>query len=73
MKAHELIEKLKTLDPNANIMVLGYEGGYNDVKTLEEIEVVLNHHEEWYYGKHELAEYVRKKENKEIVKGIVLK
>jgi len=56
MTAPELIEKLKELPSDMRIVVAGYEGGFNDIEKLKEIPLVLNAHEEWYYGAHEKSE-----------------
>jgi hypothetical protein len=76
MTVKELIEQLDKLDPNLLVFTTGYEGGFNDAIIGEEVEVILNYHTEWYYGKHEFVDIVnaRKKDisNYETVKGIVL-
>ena len=54
MTAKELIAKLQELPEDINIVMSGYEGGYNDIKgNFEEVEVALNYNTEWYYGSHE--------------------
>jgi hypothetical protein len=35
------------------VVVSGYEGGYNDVDSFENIKIVRDYNKEWYYGKHE--------------------
>lgn len=75
MTVKELIEQLQTLDPDLQVFVSGYEGGYNDAGPIGNVvDMVLDYHEEWYYGKHELVEYCRHDPIKEhkIVKGIIL-
>jgi len=75
MTVKQLIEQLQQLDPDLYVFTAGYEGGYNDVYVGEEMEIALNVHEEWYYGKHEDASteyYVPDKSKFKIVKGIVL-
>ena len=56
MNVGQLIEQLKNYPQDLRVVVCGYEGGYNDVDTFENLKIVLNYHEEWYYGKHEDAE-----------------
>jgi hypothetical protein len=56
MNVGQLIEQLKNYPQDLRVVVRGYEGGYNDVDTFENLKIVLNYHEEWYYGKHEDAE-----------------
>ena len=53
MTVKQLIETLSEMDPDLEVYVNGYEGGYNDAVLLEPIMVCKNYHTEWYYGKHE--------------------
>ena len=53
MTVNELIEKLKTFNPNLPVIINGYERGYNDLENVNQIEIILNVNHEWYYGKHE--------------------
>jgi hypothetical protein len=66
MKVLELIERLSKLDPNLEVFVPGYEGGYSEVTSefiVESFKKDIN--AEWYYGSHE-------KDDNGDVKGIVL-
>ena len=76
MTVKELIEQLQTLDPELHVFVSGYEGGYKYVELENEImEIALDVHDEWWYGKHEDADssyFVPDKTKHTIVKGIVL-
>ncbi len=76
MIVKELIEQLQQLDPDLHVFVQGYEGGYDDVGPISNVmDIALNVHTEWYYGKHEDADtvyYVPDKDKHTIVKGIVL-
>ena len=77
MTVKELIEQLQQLDPDLRVFTEGYEGGYNDASITPSnvMEIALNVHKEWYYGKHEDADssyYVPNKEKYTIVKGIIL-
>jgi hypothetical protein len=76
MTVKELIEQLQTLDPDLHVFVRGYEGGYDDAGPASSImEVALDVHKEWYYGKHEEADtayYVPDKSKHTIVKGVIL-
>ena len=76
MTVKELIEQLQTLDPELHVFVSGYEGGYRYVELEDEImEIALDVHDEWWYGKHEDADssyFVPDKTKHTIVKGIVL-
>jgi len=53
----ELIEILKTFDPEKRVVLDGYEGGLCDIKKhlIDNVEVALNRNTNWYYGPHELA------------------
>lgn len=55
MNVKQLIEKLESYDPTTMVVLVGYEGGYNEVKALVEIKLKLDAHQEWYYGKHEIV------------------
>jgi hypothetical protein len=75
MTVKELIEQLQQLDPDLHVFTSGYEGGYNDVYIGNKMEIALDVHEEWYYGKHEDASteyHVPDKSKYKIVKGIIL-
>jgi len=74
MTIRELIEKLQQLDPDLHVFVHGYEGGYNDADISPVKEIMLNYNTEWYYGKHEEADYSLLGPNHsfKIVKGIIL-
>ena len=75
MTVKQLIEQLQQLDPDLYVFTAGYEGGFEDVYVGEELEIALDVHSEWYYGKHERADsgyYVPDKSKFKIVKGIVL-
>lgn len=75
MTVKELIEQLQQLDPDLHVFTAGYEGGYNDVYIGNEMEIALDVHEEWYYGKHEDASteyHVPDKSKFKIVKGVIL-
>ena len=75
MTVKELIEQLQTLDPETYVFIVGYEGGFNDIVVSKEVEIALDYHGQWYYGKHEEVDniyYVPDKTKYTIVKGIIL-
>jgi hypothetical protein len=75
MKVKELIEFLKTQDPELHVFTKGYEGGFEDIDTNSEIfEVALNYNKDWYYGPHQSVGLVHKEELKkyETAKGILI-
>ncbi len=53
MNVDQLIKRLQMYPPDLRVVVRGYEGGYNDVDTFENLKIVLDYHSAWYYGKHE--------------------
>lgn len=78
MTVKELREKLFLL-PNQDSLVVthGYEGGFCDVRGAEEVELVLNVNDEWYYGSHvskDDAYFIEKanKQNSQVVKAYLL-
>ena len=75
MTVRELIAFLNTQDPELLVFTNGYEGGYDDVFPNEKtIDVLLNYHTEWYYGKHRLIENLNEETllKYEVAKGIVI-
>lgn len=59
MTVSELIEQLKNYPSDMPVVVLGYEGGYNDAGlTTEEIIFNANKNGPWYYGKHDSAKLI---------------
>jgi hypothetical protein len=53
MKVKELIEQLQSFDLDAMVVISGYEGGYSEVDSIDNIKLKLNVNKAWYYGKHE--------------------
>jgi hypothetical protein len=53
MTVAQLIESLKNYPSDLPVVVSGYEGGYNDVDSFENIKIVRDFNKAWYYGKHE--------------------
>ncbi len=53
MNVSKLIQHLSVFPPDMPVMIRGYEGGYNDVGTLEKVPIKLNQNDQWYYGKHD--------------------
>jgi hypothetical protein len=57
MKISELIEKLKTLDPNIEVFTKGYEGGYCDIEEDFELHLFKKDvNKEWFNGPHDIDE-----------------
>lgn len=78
MKVKELIQILAELDPEAIVVVSGYEGGVNDVDYVVEHKVALNVNQQSYLGKHEIDwypdcfEHDYPESKYEIVKGVYI-
>ena len=72
MKVKDLIERLKTFDPELMVVRPGYEGGVTEIDHLTSIEVALNVNEEWYYGEHEQIDEFSCKDHKGAERATVL-
>lgn len=53
MKIKDLITELQEHDPEMEVMVAGYEGGYHSDLVVGQETVMLDRNKEWYYGPHE--------------------
>ena len=53
MNIQELILELKKHDPKKMVVIRGYEGGRDEVKSVSETRIKLNTCESCYYGRHE--------------------
>lgn len=53
MTVQELIAKLQQFEPSKRVIIPGYEGGYNDITTVENEPICLNVNSAWYYGPHD--------------------
>ena len=53
MTVQELITQLQNFPKDMPVVVDGYEGGCDDLNTLDEVKVDLNVNNEWFYGSHE--------------------
>lgn len=56
MNVKDLIEKLKIFPAGTQVLVQGYEGGYDDIIRLEEKMVIKNLDAAEYYGEYDDAE-----------------
>lgn len=54
MTVAELIAILSQYPAETPVMVLGYEGGYSNVKDVRLETMLLNVNRDWYYGPHEV-------------------
>jgi hypothetical protein len=56
MKVSELINRLSDLNPDAEVVIQGYEGGWTSVNHISRGILTRNVNSAWYYGSHEFAE-----------------
>lgn len=56
MNVGELIEKLEKLPKDAMVVRRGYEGGVSEATEAYLVNIELNVHTDWYYGKHEIID-----------------
>lgn len=56
MKVKDLIKQLQLYNPEQMVVIHGYEGGYDEIEEILQINLKLNVNEAWYYGKHESAD-----------------
>jgi hypothetical protein len=55
MKVKELIQLLHKVNPEALIVVDGYEGGYDTPSATDMIRISGPYKREWYYGSYDNA------------------
>jgi hypothetical protein len=72
MTVAELIEILKLLPPDNRVVTYGYEGGYDDIQKIEQMQIILNFHPESYYGRHESVHESDLEEPKETIDAVLL-
>jgi len=56
MKVSELIATLLTMNPDHMVVLSGYEGGVNEVTSVNEVNINLDVNTAWYYGNHEIQD-----------------
>jgi hypothetical protein len=67
MKVAELINLLKNQDPEKIAIIPGYEGGFNEVSQVKQVEVCGPVEREWYYGKYDYCNMVKSPEKKNAI------
>jgi len=73
MKAKELAHILLQY-PDLDVLVDGYEAGYEDIKAVAVGQIIENYHIEDYYGPHELISEAKKRAKNQAAKeAIILK
>lgn len=54
MKISQLVEALSKLDPDLEVFIPGYEGGWENIsENIEVSSFVKDANIEWYYGPHQ--------------------
>ncbi len=53
MTASQLIEHLKAFPPEIQVVVRGYEDGYNDILKLKEVKIKTKADSRWFDGEYE--------------------
>ena len=51
MTVNELMIALKRYSPDARVIVMGYENGYDDITLVKQIAVMPEEKPEWYKGR----------------------
>jgi hypothetical protein len=64
MNVDQLIKRLQMYPQDLRVVIRGYEGGYDDINNFEQLKIVLDYNDEWYYGKHDDASFVHNEEAK---------
>ena len=75
MKVKDLIQELQKLDPELLVVVAGYEGGVDEVKSLTQYKIELDAHKGWaFFGDHCALEDIedRYSPSSTIVNGVKL-
>jgi len=75
MTVRELIEKLATFPPDARVIVTGYEGGFDDVDTVEPRPIMVDYYdpdEQWYMGPHSTPDATKDERAEEVAIWIAL-
>ena len=71
MNVMDLIKELQRLDGDSMVIINGYEGGVNEVNTLERVVVALNIHTEGWLGSHEIIGKWCKAKKEDILKKAI--
>lgn len=61
MKVSELIDALKTMPADAQVLVQGYEDGYDNIKVVRQIPVAKNPKDHDWSGEYDDADETDKK------------
>ena len=72
MKVKGLIKALKKVNPELNVVIKGYEGGVDDMRSMKGITIERDVNTAWYYGDHEQVEDSEVEDNKLEVNALLL-
>ena len=56
MNVKDLIALLSEMPADADVVAKGYEGGVDDIVSVQLVKLNRDIHGEWYYGRHEIKE-----------------
>ena len=70
--AHDLIQILLHFDPDLEILIPGYEGGFANIHGVKKENLLTNVNDEWYYGPHDHTDSVSDPENYEKKEFLIL-
>lgn len=61
MTVEKLIKELQQFPKETKVVIVGYEGGYNEVTSVKFIKLKLwvNSDREWWYGSHDIPPYYK--------------
>lgn len=71
MNVKQLKELLTQYPDDMDVVVFGYEDGYNDISTVQQINLVRDIHHEDYYGQHD-EDYLNEYSDKEKTPSLFL-
>lgn len=71
MRVKDLITRLGEYNPEARVIVHGYEGGFDDVTMISLLRIKLNVNppDSGYFGVHDTADYEEKEDETAILLG----
>jgi hypothetical protein len=55
MTTSELIAVLQNYPPDARVVVLGYESGYDDITLIKQVTILAEDNPSWYNGRYDDA------------------
>ena len=68
MKIKDLVKELNNLNPDSQILVQGYESGYDDIVSLKEIKIFKKRNANNWDGEYDDAE----NRKKNVIKSVII-